>query len=163
MKRIRHRLKQLSLLNGTEFYIAFIISLIGVLFLISIAVGYFSKPAAAADTPATVPLGLFDGDNYAYETSTIEYYDNIRLVWVMTPSQKFNPSKNPEYAFAAGRFAIDCSGHTSVFVEAVTFNKQGKILQHGTIPKDKWVFLAVQDHTPQYTIYRNLCADHPII
>jgi hypothetical protein len=122
------------------------------LFLFSVPV--FAKP---------VVLGIFDKDEYAYDDAKLFYDGNVVLVWVGTKSLRFNYSNDPDYAGALGRFAIDCSGHTSVFIEGFTFDKQGKQIQHGSVPEAKWIFQPIIDHTPQYTLYRRLCAEHPIM
>lgn len=110
-----------------------------------------------------IDIGVFDGDKYAYDASNVIYQDNIRLVWIITEAQKFNYSDAKDYLEAAGRFAIDCRGHNAAFLEGMTFNTKGDILQHGTVPKKKVKFLPIMNHTPQYTLYCMLCAEHPTI
>jgi hypothetical protein len=108
-------------------------------------------------------IGTFDEVPYYYDDSSIVYDGNIRVVWVGTTDKKFNYTDDKDYAGAAGRFAIDCSGHSSVFVEGYTFDKKGIVIQNGKVPESKWTFVPIMNHTPQYSLYRILCADHPII
>lgn len=110
-----------------------------------------------------VALGTFDGDAYTYEDEHVFHQENVAIVWVYTTSQKFNYSDDTDYAGAAGKFGIDCSGHTTVFIEGVTFDKRGKEIQHGKIPQNKWKFVPIQQHTPEYALYKAICVLEPVI
>jgi hypothetical protein len=150
---------RLTLLSGTELFIAIAIGVIGVIFLIAVFASWTSKSAYAAP----VVLGTFESDEYVYEPTTLFRDENVVLVWVATKSKKFNYSDDPDYAGATGRFAIDCSGHTSVFIEGMTFDKKGKTIQSGKVPENKWVFVPIMEHTPEYALFRMICVAHPII
>jgi hypothetical protein len=126
--------------------------LVVVLFLISAVA--FANPVA---------LGTFGDDDYAYEDSTVLKYENIDIVWVATPSQKFNVNHSKNYGGAAGRIAIDCSGHTSLIMEVIIFDVNGKTIGEHKVPQDKWEFLPIQEHTIEYSLYRDLCVEHPNI
>lgn len=158
-QHIKRTKDKLNLLKGTELFIAIVVGLLGILFLISLIAGITSKSASA--TPLVI--GTFDEDEYVYEPDTIVRDENTVLVWVATRAKKFNYGDDPDYAGAMGRFAIDCSGHTSVFVEGMTFDKKGKPIQSGKVPEDKWIFAPIMDHTPQYTLYKMLCVAHPMM
>jgi hypothetical protein len=110
-----------------------------------------------------VALGTFDRDEYVYEDSTILYSQNIRFVTIMTTSNKFNYDHNSKYGGAAARVVIDCSGHSFAFSEGLTVDKKGAILHHKIVPENKLIFGPIEEHTPQYALYRALCVEHPMI
>ena len=113
----------------------------------------FSKP---------IEIGTFDKDRYSYDDAKVYYHDNERFVWIGTKAQKYNFTNDKEYAGAVGRFAIDCSGHTSAFMEGFTFDKKGKEIQHSKIPYDKWTYIPIESQTPLDKLYRILCVEQPI-
>ena len=132
-------------------YIIISLFIVGVILFSTLPV--FAKP---------VTLGLFDKDEYSYDDAKVYYHDNERFVWIGTKAKKYNFTNDKEYAGAVGRFAIDCSGHTSALMEGFTFDKKGKEIQHSTVPYDKWVYISIESQTPLDKLYRILCVEHPI-
>lgn len=160
MKRHIKKVKdKLSILNGLETFIALMIGLMFIMFVLALATEYTSKSASAA----TVDIGTYNGDRYVYDDTNVIYVNNIRVVWIATASRKFNFTKDSEYAGAAGQYGIDCSGHTSVLLGAVIFAKANRMIKQITLPKEKWEFKPIEEHTPQYMLYRMMCVNHPIL
>ena len=110
-------------------------------------------------------IGTFGDDDaeYDYDANTLTSEDNIRTVWITTHSTLFNYSNDAAYMGASGKYQLDCSGHSYKFLEGVTYRSSGEIIAHGKNPADAARFITIQEHTPQYGLWRILCAEQPII
>jgi hypothetical protein len=110
-----------------------------------------------------VPIGLFAGETYFYESDAIVRNKDMVGAWVISHSQTFNITKITEYDEAAVLFQINCSDGTAAVVASIIFDKDRHVLNQYRIAQDDWNFIAVQNHTPAASLFRILCLKAPRI
>jgi hypothetical protein len=124
--------------------------------LLLLAASLASSCTAFADE---IPLGSFAGATYFFDSEAIIKKGNFVSAWIISHSQEFNITKNPNYSRAAGLFTVDCENGTAAFLAVVVFSKDNNVLTHDVVSEDKITFIPIRDHTASAALYRALCVE----
>jgi hypothetical protein len=84
-------------------------------------------------------------------------------IWVISNAAKFNITRDPKYLGASGLIMLDCDAGTTALAAAVIFDTDSAVINKYVIPKDDWVFVPIELHSPQMLLYDTFCRKHPAI